>query len=1101
MPIRYAFDMGEKSIGWCVFETGYRGDVFGVTRLVDTGVRIFESGRESKTGKPLAVERRLARSIRRNRDRFKRRQKKLMNALIRHGLMPPEEHKRKKLEKRDPYKLRAASVNREISPYDTGRALFHLNQRRGYKSNSKTDKQDSDAGKVKGSIDNTKEMMEAKNCRTLGEFLHQNDSKRARPHPTDDKRYVLYPSREMTEEEFNLIWETQAGFHPDVFTEDAREELHDIIFFQRPLKPQPRGLCRFEWSEGELRCYKALPSFQRFRVLQEINNLQFTPNTAGGKAEPLSPEHKHLLQQALLDNAHELPKNGVLTFGKMRKVIGEHRSFTLEQHPGIKGLTGDIVTRKIADVLNDNDDPFLIAKWLNMKPEQREAIMILITGEDRDHGSPHRTDEEIISELQQHHLPGCSEEECEALINANFVEGTASVSRVAIAKMLPGLEAGRQYHDVATEIYGAHTVPRGSGALDKLPYYGALLKDSVVPAPHAKAKDERVHGKIHNPTVHIALNQLRKIVNALIEEYGKPDEIVIELARELKLTQEQRKKVEKTIKDNTGINERIKEKLESVYNKKPTRANMMRYKLWEDLAESPTDRGCPFCGEPIPESRVFAPEFEVEHLIPFSKCLDDKRRNKVLACRECNRKKRDKTPFQAFGDNAAGWQAICERVEKFPEAAYKAKHKRFAPDAAEKFADDMIARQLTDTQYIARIAKRYLGEICNEDKIWSSPGQLTAMLREKWRVNLSALKGENDNIKTRHDHRHHAVDAFVTGCTDRGTLNRISRASDKAEKLNLALEDVRDLLPEQPYPGFREELREAIDGLHVSHRPDHKLPSSALFTGDAEAAHMLSHNTAGGLHNDTFYGRLSDEELRKSAYGFTEADLAKLAKSGQGRYILRVPADTIEDKKQPFILDADLRERAHGAMAQDGVSLKTFLQREGIRRVRLFEDIAEEAMIAFTDDEGKEYKFARGNSNFCADIYMPLEGKKAGTWQCEIITSYNAHRPDFIPDWRREDAPKAEFVMRVMNNDMITYEKDGKTLLNRVRKMSGGRIVLAPHTLCYSSEKSEKQIHEKACWTASAPQLQKHHARKAAVDVISRLHEAGRVFCASSCVN
>src|SRR3546814_6346154 len=50
-------------------------------------------------------------------------------------------------------------------------------------------------------------------------------------------------------------------------------------------------------------------------------------------------------------------------------------------------------------------------------------------------------------------------------------------------------------------------------------------------------------GRLTNPTVHIGLNQLRRVVNRLIETYGPPAEIAIELARELKLTDDDKKRL------------------------------------------------------------------------------------------------------------------------------------------------------------------------------------------------------------------------------------------------------------------------------------------------------------------------------------------------------------------------------------------------------------------------------------------------------------------------------------------------------------------------------------------------------------------------------
>ncbi len=47
--------------------------------------------------------------------------------------------------------------------------------------------------------------------------------------------------------------------------------------------------------------------------------------------------------------------------------------------------------------------------------------------------------------------------------------------------------------------------------------------------------------------------------------------------------------------------------------------NRQRFILWEELAPSPLDRKCPFTGEQISIAKLFSPEVEVEHIIPFSR--------------------------------------------------------------------------------------------------------------------------------------------------------------------------------------------------------------------------------------------------------------------------------------------------------------------------------------------------------------------------------------------------------------------------------------------------------------------------------------------------
>ena len=153
-PLTFAFDLGTNSIGWAVLRLDHSDEP---ASIVDAGTRIYADGREPKSGTSLAEGRRTARGMSRRRDRYKRRRRVVLNTLIEYGLMPDTEEARKALvaetnDKRfgeiagDVYTLRARALREKLPAYQLGRALFHLNQRRGFKSNRKTDSRDNEQG-------------------------------------------------------------------------------------------------------------------------------------------------------------------------------------------------------------------------------------------------------------------------------------------------------------------------------------------------------------------------------------------------------------------------------------------------------------------------------------------------------------------------------------------------------------------------------------------------------------------------------------------------------------------------------------------------------------------------------------------------------------------------------------------------------------------------------------------------------------------------------------------------------------------------------------------------------------------------------------------
>ena len=123
----------------------------------------------------LKANRRQARSARRRRDRFLQRQSFLINEMVRRGLMPETTMREKSRSQRPLFDKKKALDKELLALMTSGRAFFHINQRRGFKSNRKS--QDNEAGVVKQSIAELEMRLSETGARTLGEFLadrHEN---------------------------------------------------------------------------------------------------------------------------------------------------------------------------------------------------------------------------------------------------------------------------------------------------------------------------------------------------------------------------------------------------------------------------------------------------------------------------------------------------------------------------------------------------------------------------------------------------------------------------------------------------------------------------------------------------------------------------------------------------------------------------------------------------------------------------------------------------------------------------------------------------------------------------------------------------------------
>lgn len=804
MRYRLALDLGTTSIGWAMLRLNQHDKPHAVIRA---GVRIFNDGRVPKTGEALAVQRRLARQQRRTRDRSLRRKNKLINMLVRFGFFPENPAERKSLERLNPYELRAKGLEQQLKPEQFARALFHLAQRRGFKSNRKTDRGDTESGVMKAAIAETKQEIETLGCRTIGEYLYKRlqsglgTRARLRDKPKvkggSTKAYDLYTERSLVEKEFDVLWNVQSRFAPELFTLEKREALRDTIFHQRDLRPVKPGRCTL-FPEEE-RAPLALPSQQRFRICQEVNNLRKID-------EHLCSVELTRTEKAKLVQALSLARKK--TFEQLRKTIGYEGQFNLEDAGAVRAeLKGNETSVAIGKIIGKD--------WLNYSLSEQDKLVLMLLNIE--------SESELIDKLQEEF--GLSEAVAKKLSGTSLVSGYGALSRKAIDLILPFLEQGMTYDKAVA----AADIPSHSDltwqvkreVTDQLPYYGEVLQRHVgFGTGDPKDAPEVRFGKIANPTVHICLNQLRLIVNLIIKRYGRPDEVVIEVARDLKLSREKKNEIARKQKKNQEKRDQVRKEIAAILEcdeSLVTGEDIEKWVLWEELNPGRAlDRCCPYTGKQISAVDLLSKSFEIEHILPRSRTLDDSRSNKTVSYWKANRLKSNMTPWEAREIfEAQGWsyEDILKRAENLPPN----KRYRFGADGYKIWLredSDFLSRELTDTQYISRIAREYVSLVCPKNT-YVIPGRMTAMLRHC--LGLNTILSDDDK-KNRNDHRHHAVDACVIGITDRSLLNKIATASARGEEMNDRRLQRTD---EEPWTGFRESVRRAVERINVSHRPEH----------------------------------------------------------------------------------------------------------------------------------------------------------------------------------------------------------------------------------------------------------------------------------------
>lgn len=873
-------DLGTNSIGWALIDD-VQNKILGIgSRIFPMGVENLGEGEGREMSKNAG--RTGARGVRRQFFRRKLRKKVLLKALSENKMCPMvtfdfEDWKKRKefpSEKLahwfalNPYELRDKALNEKLSLEEIGRIFYHLIQRRGFLSNSRKGGSDDGAifkGNPKEGKIGINETLESIQGKTLGSYLFEIYPKANQPFQEGLERIRnRYTTRKMYVDEFELIWNKQSQFYSELNNDlktlfggrklDGYKE-DGILFHQRPLRSQKHlvGNCAFEPTKSK--CPISAIPFEQFRVWQWVNTLEYN-------GKKISQDEKEKIVEFLF--ANEKPE-----FKKIRKVIGkESAEFKFNYNDDDK-IVG---THTISNLSNKK---YFGKKWFEFTEKEQEDIWHVLYFFDSK------------SNLKEYAIKNWNftEEQAEAISKFNVKDGYSSLSRKAISNILPFLKLGFTY-DVAVVLGGIKNVfgtdwdnlsdekrnylidnvegivrsKTKGGFIDvikdilrndysisdnqlrKLYHHSATIDVSELleKLPIGKEADKEIQA-IRNPIVITALFELRKLVNELIDEHGKIDEIKVEMARDLKISKSQRNKIRKEQNRLERENDRVKKRLEE-YDVRPTHDNVLKFKLWEESKET-----CPYTGIKIPVHELFTNKWQIEHIHPWSRSLNDSFSNKTMCLGTENIKKGNKTPYEFYGNDEANWSAIKERALKLFSFTkeYPDSYNKFKRFVQQKFDDDFSSRQLNDTRFISKEAKNYLSKICKN--VMVSPGQATSNLRQKWGLNHIL---NDENAKTREDHRHHAIDALVMACTKLSYVQELSkwnRYNRTYEMKNFPL----------PWETFNYDAEKAVEKILISHK---RVSNDITIRYKAVEKNGKKHTNKGvaargQLHKETVYGK------------------------------------------------------------------------------------------------------------------------------------------------------------------------------------------------------------------------------------------------------
>ena len=1033
-------DLGVGSIGWCLIALDAQGDPAEILGMGSRVVPLTNLGDDKAFSKGEAFtanqKRTARRTMRRGFARYQLRRYRLRRELEKVGMLPDAALIQLPLLELWELRKRAATAGRRLTLPELGRVLCHINQKRGYRHvksdaaaivGDEGEKKDSNSAYLAGIRANDEKLQDEH--KTVGQYFAEQLRRSQSESPTGGISYRIKDqifSRQRYIDEYDQIMAAQRVHYPDILTDEFIRMLRDeVIFMQRPLKSCKHlvSLCEFEKQEKVMRVQqddgkggrqlverrvkfgpkvapKSSPLFQLCRIYEAVNNIRLT--RPDGSPRDITPEERAKIVAHLQSSAS-------LSFAALKKLLKE-KALIADQLTTKSGLKGNSTRVALASALQPYPQYHHL---LDMELETRMMTVQLTdeeTGEVTEREVAVVTDSYVrqplyrlwhilysIEERQAMRRAlitqlGMKEEDLDGglldqLYRLDFVKpGYGNKSAKFICKLLPQLQQGLGYSEACAAVGYRHS--------------NSPTSEEITERPLLEKIPLLQRNELRQPLVEKILNQMINLVNALKAEYGI-DEVRVELARELKMSREERERMARNNKDREERNKEVAAKIRQcgLY---PTKPRIQKYMLWEEAG-----RQCLYCGRSIDEKQCLnGDDMEVEHIIPKSVLYDDSYGNKTCACRRCNKEKGNRTALEyirAKGREAEYMKRINDLLKE-KKISYS-KHQRLRW-LKEDIPSDFLERQLRLTQYISRQAMAILQQGIR--RVSASEGGVTARLRSLWgygkilhTLNLDrydsmgqtervSREGETTeklhitNWSKRMDHRHHAIDALVVACTRQSYIQRLNRLSSEFGREDKKKEDqeaqeqqatetgrlssLERWLTQRPHFSVRT-VSDKVAEILISYRPGQRVVTRGR---NIYRKKMADGREVTCVQRGVLVPR--GELMEASLYG-------KILSQGRERIVKRYPlhdlkGEVVDPRLRELIAEYN-QEITSKVKAKGAPLYLDAAEKQEVRSVRCYVDkpsVAKAIPIRF-DECGRAITFVKSGSNHHLAIYRTPKGE------------------------------------------------------------------------------------------------------------------------------